>query len=97
MVGRVRGEFLLQDDGSVVYRSPYDERTWLAGPSVEAFRSAAASWRRYGEGVSAAKTEEGQLGVVARLRTELEDLGVLKDPENSVWAIFAEQAEDGQL
>ena len=95
--GEVEGKFLLQDDGSVVYRSPYDEKMWLAGPSVEAFRGAAASWRRYNEDVTAANTEEAQLAVAARLRRELEHLGVLTDPDNSVWAIFAEQAQDGQL
>jgi hypothetical protein len=95
--GQTEGEFVLEADGSVTYRSPHDQRQWYAAPSAIVFRQAAECWHRYGQRVTQMKSEEEQLGVVAQLRNELQRLGLLGAEHESVWSVLVEQAEYGHL
>jgi len=51
------GEFILETDGTVVYRSTCDEKTWYVAPSAEAFQRSAECWRRCGERVRSARSD----------------------------------------
>jgi hypothetical protein len=93
--GKPEAEFVLEADGEVTYRSPHDRKAWYAAPSASVFKQAAECWSRYCQRVTAARTEEARVAVVAQLRVELDGLGLLG--ESSVWAAFVEQAEHGSL
>ena len=94
--GKAEGEFLLEPDGTVVYRSAHDARRWFAAPSANVFLEAADCWARYCERVAQAGSEGARVAAVAGLREQLDRLGLLAN-EGSVWSSFVEQAAHGLL
>jgi hypothetical protein len=95
-LGSLEGAFVVEPDGRVFYRHPWDERSYLAGPDTALFREAAAAWNRYADEAEGQKELE-QFAAVARLRAELMRLGVLEAGPASVWLFLLEQAEAGLL
>lgn len=91
------GEFRLEADGTVVYRSPYDEKTWYVAPSAKDFERSAECWRRYGERVKATRSESEQADAAAKLRAELEHLNLLRPDGASFWSAIVEQTDQGLL
>ena len=91
------GEFTLEADGTVVYRSPYDEETWYVAPSAKEFQLSAECWRRYGERIRGARSESEEADAVAKLRAELEHLALLGPDGSSFWSAIVEQTEHGLL
>jgi hypothetical protein len=96
-MGKAEGEFILEPDGTVVYRSPYDEKAWYAAPSAEAFHQSAECWRRYRDHVRSARSGSDEADAVAKLRAELERLALLKPDGSSFWSSIVEQTEHGLL
>jgi hypothetical protein len=95
--GKPEGEFCVEGDGTVVYRSPYDARHWYAAPSANVFLEAADCWARYCERVAQAGSEGAKVAAVAELREGLSRLGLLASSGSSVWSAYVEQAEHGLL
>jgi hypothetical protein len=91
--GRREGRFVLDDDGTVHYRHPYDDRDWLAGTLAQ-FRRATRAWASYGASV-VGQTEEVQNAAVECLHAQLREIGVLG--ATGFWSILAEQTEQGLL
>ena len=56
-VNGAEGDFILTVDGTVVYRSPYDEKTWYVAPSAETFKRSAECWSRYADRVKSASSK----------------------------------------
>src|SRR5687768_3859171 len=92
-VNGAEGEFILEVDGTVVYRSPYDEKTWCVAPSAEAFKRSAECWSRYADRVKSAGSEKQQLVAVAQLRADLERLALLRPDGSSFWSSIVEQTD----
>jgi hypothetical protein len=96
-LGKPEGEFVMEDDGTIVYSSPYDKRRWFAAPSATLFLEAADCWARYCEQVAQAGSVGAGRAAVAELREKLRGLGLLDAPRVTVWSSFVEQAEHGFL
>ena len=94
--GEYEGEFFLEE-GRVYYRHVADERTWLANPDPESFKSCVEAWNRYGVAVNKTAEEAEQLRYVQKLKTDLEDAGAPLDHEECFWAAILEQTEHGLL
>jgi hypothetical protein len=90
--GQREGQFLLADDGRVLYRHP-DDRDWPAG-TLDQFRRAAGAWKDYFTSVGG-KSEKEQEAVVERLHAQLREIGVLED--EGFWSAIAEQTAHGLL
>ena len=93
--GEREGKFFLATDASIIYEHPSDSRLWLAGRDINQFQTAARAWQTYCLSV-AGQPEAKQLEFVAELRAALSKIGVLERPE-SLWSVWLEQAQDGQL
>jgi hypothetical protein len=91
--GHREGQFVLDDDGSVHYRHPYDDRNWPAG-TLDQFRDAAGAWGDYNASVIC-QAEAVQQAAVERLHARLREIGVLG--EAGFWSTLAEQAVQGLL
>jgi hypothetical protein len=90
------GEFVVGENGAVIYRNANDPRVWFCGISIEQFRTLAAAWNRYSEAVLGLPDRQ-QLAKVERLRLELTRHGALVEQANCFWNILVEQAQDGLL
>jgi hypothetical protein len=91
--GHREGPFVLDDDGSVHYRHPYDDRNWPAG-TVDQFREAAGAWGDYNASV-VGQAEAVREAAVGRLHARLREIGVLG--EVGFWSALAEQTVHGLL
>jgi hypothetical protein len=91
--GRREGQFVLNDDGSVLYRHPYDTRAWPAGTLAQ-FRRAASAWEHYNTSV-VGRPEDVQAAAVERLHAQLREIGALA--EDGFWSALAEQTAHGLL
>jgi hypothetical protein len=96
-LGQFEAEFVVESDGQVFYRHPWDPKSWFAALDPDVFREAAAAWNRYCDEGREDETEEEQLGAVQRLKSELTGIGVLDERDDNLWAILVEQAEQGLL
>lgn len=95
--GKPEGEFCVEGDGAVVYRSAHDARRWHAAPSANVFLEAADCWARYCERVAQAGSEGARLAAVAELREGLSRLGLLADSSSSVWSAYVARALEGMV
>jgi hypothetical protein len=96
-LGQLEAEFVVDRDGQVFYRHPWDSRPWFAGPTVAAFREAAVAWNRYCDEAPEGYTDEEQQEAVGRLRAELSRIGILSARSDNLWMSLVEQAQDGLL
>lgn len=95
--GQVEAEFVVAQDGQVFYRHPWDSRLWFAGPTVAAFREAAAVWNHYRDEVTGSYTDEDHQEAVGQLRAELSRIGVLEARSDNLWASLVDQAQDSLM
>jgi hypothetical protein len=95
-LGDRESQFLMAEDGSVLYRNPYADRDWVASPSRERFVAAAEAWNRYNQSIKG-KSEHEHPEIVKTLRHELTAAGALDGDPGSFWELLLEQAEDGFL
>ena len=66
-----------------------------AAPSLDGLRDAVRAWDAYRRHVVTASDEAAQLQIVAQLRRNLGQCGVLG--EGGFWDLILEQVEDGML
>jgi hypothetical protein len=95
-LGQLEAEFVVAADGQVLYRHPWDNRSWFAGRDVDIFRQAAMTWNSYSSG-QAPTTDEQWTEAVTRLRQGLARLGVPESRTDNLWSVLLEQAEQGLL
>jgi hypothetical protein len=95
--GQLEAEFVLTQNGQVFYHHPWDSRPWFAGPTVAAFREAAAAWNRYCDEATASYTDDEHQEVVRQLRAELSRIGILETRSDNLWASLVEQAQDSLM
>jgi hypothetical protein len=95
--GRLEAEFVMSPNEEVLYRHPWDSRSWFVGRDPAVFRQAATAWNRYCEEGQKCQTDEEGAEAVGWLRAELLRLGVLEDRSDNLWTSLLEQAEDGLM
>jgi len=77
--GEREGQFFVDSEGPVLFRSPLDTRIWGVGENLSLFHSAALAWNAYAASVPG-QPESTQLAAIATLRDSLKTLGLLTTP-----------------
>jgi hypothetical protein len=91
------GKFFTGSDGAILYLGPGEIEPWYVNASLEQFRRSTEAYKDYGTEVVTKKTEQEQLGVVAKFLELISTIDNHEFQHKSYWLCIVQQAKDGQI